>query len=48
MLDRSFFKSLSNKDRFLQNAVFGAKMVQKRCSFPASAENFTGFTRSST
>jgi len=48
MFVRSCFKLLSDKDGYRQNAVFGAKTVQKRCSFPASAENFTGFTRSST
>jgi len=29
----SFRKRLSDKDWFQQNAVFGAKMVQKRCNF---------------
>jgi len=33
--ERSFCKLLSDKDRVEQNAVVGAKMVQKRCSFLA-------------
>jgi len=34
ILERSFCNLLSDNDRFPQYAVFGAKMVQKRCSFP--------------
>jgi len=41
MFIRSCFKLLRDKDRYRQKAIFGAKTVQKRCSFLAVAENLT-------